>query len=377
MSTSSAASAVLRPVPQIAQVERLDMAKLVQPIPGPSPTGVSLRYDAEYDRIREARRDEDPNLPQGVWRRDVKRADWGLVVELCADALSERSKDLQIACWLAEALAYRDGLSGVSEGLVIIAALCDAFWPGLFPDIDDGDISARLVTIEWLDEKLAQAIYTLPLASAGATDAVSYSWTDYINAQRNDKSRSGDTSASETVLGSVDATPTAFYEDLREELSVALAAVATLKASLARCCGDDEPSLGPIRDALSNVAGVVDAALAQRKDTRKISAPPIVLPPPVDDEAVSSAVTAIVNSAVTELSSGARVQIRSRDEAYRMLMEIADYLFVVEPHSPTPYIVQRAASWGMMPLHKLLVELTRGSNDLAVLFELLGIGKEG
>jgi hypothetical protein len=31
----------------------------------------------------------------------------------------------------------------------------------------------------------------------------------------------------------------------------------------------------------------------------------------------------------------------------------------------------------MMPLHKLLVELTKGSNDLATLFELLGIGRDG
>ncbi len=362
-----------RPVPD----GEIDIGRLIQPIPGPSPAGVSLRYEPEYDRIREARRDEDPNLPQGVWRRDVKRADWNLVVDLCADALSERSKDLQIACWLVEALVYRDGFVGVVEGLRIFVALCDGFWPDLFPAIDGGDIGARLMTIEWLNEKVAQAIYTLPLTRPGTTEAISYSWTDYVNAQRRDMAHGGDTNTAtiEAVLASVAATPTSFYEELREQLGRGLAHTESLRASLNRCCGGEEPGLGQIRDALSNIAGFVDAALAQRKDTRKLPVPANPMPSAPDDALPPA--TDLANAAVGDPTPPSRIQIRSREEAYRLLMEIADYLFVVEPHSPTPYIVQRAASWGMMPLHKLLVELTRGSNDLAVLFELLGMGGDG
>jgi type VI secretion system protein ImpA len=356
---------------------KIDVAAILEPITGPSPAGVSLHYETEYDRIREARRDEDPNLPQGVWRRDIKRADWNLVVALSAEALTRQSKDLQIAAWLTEALVYRDGLEGLAEGVGIIIELCDRFWPNMYPAISDGDIGARVAPIEWLNEKAAQAIYTLPLTRSGTTEPISYSWTDYANAQRRDMARSESTAEAslEAILASSEATPTAFYEELREQIALCSASIDALKGILSRSCEDQDPGFGQFREALRNIAGFVDTALAQRGDTRKR---PVhaELPTPQADAAIDSDVTEVVNSAVEELSSLRRIQIRNRDEAYRLLMEIADYLFSIEPHSPTPYIVQRAASWGMMPLHKLLVELTRGSNDLAVLFELLGIGKD-
>ena len=38
--------------------------ELLNPIPGPDPAGVSLRHETIYQRIAEARREEDPNLSQ-------------------------------------------------------------------------------------------------------------------------------------------------------------------------------------------------------------------------------------------------------------------------------------------------------------------------
>jgi hypothetical protein len=65
--------------------------------------------------------------------------------------------------------------------------------------------------------------------------------------------------------------------------------------------------------------------------------------------------------------------IISREDAYRRLAEAADYLFQSEPHSPVPYLVHRAISWGQMPLHQLLPEMTRGRGDLSLFMELLGL----
>lgn len=375
--TSATSSAATLVPPRAGPVE-IDIARLLQPIPGPSPTGVLLRYESEYDCIREARRDEDPALPQGVWQHDLKRADWGLVIELCVDALSERSKDLQIACWLLDALVHRRGLAGLVEGLGILVALCDKFWPDLFPAIEEGDLAARLAPIEWIDDKLPQVIYTLPLTCSGTIETVSYSWTDYKNAQRRDIAHSGNSSAEseaetiEAFNASAEATPTSFYEELGEQLDRGLKGIELAAASLDRHCGKPAPGLVHLREALGDIQGFVGAVLAQRSDTVKPEAAVGGRLPEAEDAAPPTAED-------IGLADGAspRIQIHSREEAYRLLMEIADYLFVVEPHSPTPYIVQRAASWGMMPLHKLLVELTKGSNDLTTLFELLGIGRDG
>jgi type VI secretion system protein ImpA len=44
-----------------------------------------------------------------------------------------------------------------------------------------------------------------------------------------------------------------------------------------------------------------------------------------------------------------------------------------EPHSPTPYLVKRAVSWGNMTLNELLQELVSEEHDLEQIYKLLGM----
>jgi type VI secretion system protein VasJ len=48
-----------------------------------------------------------------------------------------------------------------------------------------------------------------------------------------------------------------------------------------------------------------------------------------------------------------------RAEAYRQIIAAAEFLTALEPHSPVPYLLRRAASWGGMSLPQLYVELQR------------------
>ena len=64
--------------------------------------------------------------------------------------------------------------------------------------------------------------------------------------------------------------------------------------------------------------------------------------------------------------------VRSRDEAYRMLIEIARFLERTEPHSPVPHLLRRAIAWGRMSLPELLQELM---SDQGNVFQLLGIDR--
>jgi len=84
---------------------------LLTPIAGDNPSGTDVRYDTKlliYDRIKEARRQDD-NLAQGDWQHERKSADFGLVKKLAQEALSTRTKDLQLAAWLTEAMLWVDG----------------------------------------------------------------------------------------------------------------------------------------------------------------------------------------------------------------------------------------------------------------------------
>jgi predicted component of type VI protein secretion system len=49
--------------------------------------------------------------------------------------------------------------------------------------------------------------------------------------------------------------------------------------------------------------------------------------------------------------------IHTREQAYETLVQIANFLARLEPHSPVPYLLHRAIAWGGMSLKELLPEL--------------------
>jgi type VI secretion system protein ImpA len=363
------------PVLDRAAPAGIDLKALLAPIAGAEPTGADLRYLGDYDRIQEARQEDDPSLPQGIWQRQLKRADWDEVAGLCVEALCRRSKDVQIAAWLVEAAAQRHGVAGLAPGFTLLDRLCDRYWPDLFPAIDDGDPAARLAPLDWLNARLPTLLHQVPISRAGGTAGASHSWADYHNAERHEIARQRDPKAAakaeaagrvtlQAFLDGVARTPNSFYLPLHAELSAATAALAGLVERLDELCGRQAPNLAGIRDAVDELEGWVRTILIERNALPDEPAPA----PPESDEALA-AVQIESDEIVPPEPAG---PIRSRDEAYRRLGEVAEYLFRTEPHSPTPYLVQRAVAWGRMPLHELLPELAR-RGDLAQLFELLGL----
>ena len=162
-----------------------DLDALLAPISAERPAGESLRYEQTYDLIKEARRADDPNLPQGIYATELKKADWSLVEQLCAEALATRSKDLQLAAWLMEAWVHLHGFAGAREGLALLRGLLEGFWEHLYPEIDDdpgtqdqvrGGLSpgqafdALSVLLEWLDNKLSFSLKQLPVTEPNVGD---------------------------------------------------------------------------------------------------------------------------------------------------------------------------------------------------------------
>jgi type VI secretion system protein ImpA len=77
--------------------------------------------------------------------------------------------------------------------------------------------------------------------------------------------------------------------------------------------------------------------------------------------------------AETALTTDFVGRIRSRAEAYSLLEEIAAFLHQTDPHSPTPYLISRAVSWGDMHFDELLPELVRDNGELSDIIKLLRI----
>ncbi|OYV84500.1 MAG: hypothetical protein B7Z73_15310, partial [Planctomycetia bacterium 21-64-5] len=98
----------------MASVDLIEFDRVLAPISETEPCGVDLRWDAVYDDLRKARQQRDRAAFEG---EKSSEPDWNFVIERATEALATRSKDLQIAGWLTEALLHLHGFAGVRDGL--------------------------------------------------------------------------------------------------------------------------------------------------------------------------------------------------------------------------------------------------------------------
>ncbi|MCC6544590.1 MAG: type VI secretion system protein TssA [Nitrospirae bacterium] len=153
--------------------KQVDIEKILAPIPGENPAGEDLRYSQTYEDIKEARRADDA-LDRGAWQHDIKTSDWDKVIKVAQDALIKKSKDLQIAAWLTEALINTDGFDGLSAGLKIVIGFLSDYWDHVYPVIEDGDMEFRAAPLEFMNEKLIPFIKGIPITDGKVTSGYSY-----------------------------------------------------------------------------------------------------------------------------------------------------------------------------------------------------------
>lgn len=149
----------------------IDLDAVLAKLPGDNPSGADLRYDAVYEKIKEARRAEDPLTSGGS---EPKLAEWDKVVDLCAEALAKKSKDLQIAAWLTEALINTEGFEGFVTGLKVLEGLIGNYWETVYPVIEEGDLEYRIGPLEFMNDKLWVAVKEIPVTDPRVTDGYSF-----------------------------------------------------------------------------------------------------------------------------------------------------------------------------------------------------------
>lgn len=139
-----------------------------------------------------------------------------------------------------------------------------------------------------------------------------------------------------------------------DSLRDAETALTGLEKILADRAGDEAPSCVLLRDRIDRLLRVLETGGPKARPENAAVAP---LERP--------------------LAEAARAPIASREEAYERLQEVADYLMRTDPHSPVPYILLQAATWGALPLDELASDLARNGGRLSRLLEALGIGRGG
>jgi type VI secretion system protein ImpA len=348
---------------------------LLAPIAGENPCGENLQYSGLHDEIREARRADD-DVPQGDWVHELKVADWEKVAELAGESLAGKTKDLQIVAWLAEAAVKMHGFPGLRDSLRLANGFLDTFWDTLYPEIDEGnDLEARANALAWMDRQAAEAARKVLLTKRAGANYGFFQWEEALQydfpadtsklsaealqqlEEKRARAQMDGKITGEEIRKAKSETRRAFYEELNADVADTWAALKALDKAMDARFARQTPGLGSLTKTLEAIRSLLEKVVKEKR---------IEEPDPSD--AVEGA-----EGETGANAGGPGGAIRARDQALAQLAQVADYFRRTEPHSPVSYLVQRAISWGQMPLDAWLVDVIKDDNVLAGLRETLGL----
>jgi type VI secretion system protein ImpA len=328
-----------------------------------------MLFSAEFDRLQELRRHDDPTIDQGEWVAELKRADWPGAMQLAGQLLASQTKDLRVAAWWAEAAAHVRGFHGLANGLELYGELCRLHWDHVHPLPDGDDQELRVGSIMWLLSQTRSLCASMPVLRLGD---IALSLLDIDGARRRAgtptpanaaPAGAGSPVTMDVVTRAQRATAAVDVLALVEGARRLPQALASLQAVIDQRLGAEAPGFATTRDAvqttverierLAREMGVIPAA-SGLDAVVKVGSP--------TDGAPSDA-----NSGITASAPASRAQ------AIAQLRLVAEFFRRTEPHSPVAYLADRAAHWGEMPLHQWLRTVLKEQGAIAQIEELLGV----
>ncbi|WP_058912966.1 type VI secretion system protein TssA [Entomohabitans teleogrylli] len=320
---------------------------LLTPVDPQAPCGENLEYDADFLATEQASTGKTEQQ-FGSTIIPAQPPDW-IQVERLASGLLARSKDLRIMMYLTHAWVHLRGLAGYADGLALIHQALLRYWPTLHPQLEiDGEADAlyRASALAWLGDNsaLTASVRNLTLLSGPAgeitlRDAISLldgskaecpSWPGGLGRLKNELHHP--------------------QQPVREALVRAAEYLNAIRATVIGHLGDG---------ALPEMTGVIRlfAQLSLRPD-----AEPADSAAPLPDTPPASAAPAPPPDATVDWRGA---QIRTRDDARRMLSLVIDYFHHHEPSHPAPLLLERVQRLIEMDFMQLVRDLAPdGMNQL-------------
>ncbi len=307
----------------------MDVESVLAPIAGEDPCGPDLEYDPEYlefDRVSKTK----PEQEIGGVVLPGEEPDWG-DVRRRAEKLLGRAKDLRVAVPLVRALLKTDRFEGLADGLVVVRELVARFWEGIYPKLDpsegnDPTWRVNLLASLFDADTMLRAIREAPLAQDRRLGRVSLRDVMIAEGALTAKLPEGQAPLAaadiDAIFLNVD------LEDLKRQdaaIVAATAAAKSLEAALTEKAGRGSAvSFEPLVGALKAARVPLAQALSRRG---------------AGEEGAGEEGEAAGEGAP---GGGARGDIRTREDAIRMLDRVADWFQKYEPSSPVPILLRRA-----------------------------------
>lgn len=320
----------------------LNIEDLLHPIPGPNPAGSDVRGVLEMNL--------DP-----LFREDNEAA-WQKIIEISRKELKETSKDPQIAVWLTRGLVSQNSFPGLRDGLRLLRELVEKCWDFLYPPLVEGDKEATDFALELrsgvfgsLDDEgyypffpgtlRALTLFQVPEGPAlGLDDCKKCQTRKTLTDEQLQQPNRLPTAAEFQAL--IQKEPLSRLDQKVADLTEALEEVTRLSQLLSEKYGPSAPLMLHVRQAIKDNLDFLETILLQRRPGGA----------PEKDKAGDEATPQEGGT-----HSAGRVA-QSRSEAYQQLAQAAQLLLQLEPHSPIPYLVQKAVKLEALSFPQLLQE---------------------
>jgi type VI secretion system protein ImpA len=350
----------------------LDVIALVEPFSGTLPVGADLRQEAGvqsvYFRLKDARAQARTAERAGEAAGEVPVVPvaWQTVRALAVEVLQSRSKDLEVAAWLVEALVRLDGFGGLSEGFALLQKLVERFWPTIHSN-DEDDLPGRLSPLAGLNGIGSEGALIQPIRMVPLLPGSPYGTHAHWHLLRLQREPEGQIARDfNNARAGLDPST---IRDRAAEAGQARDAFLALTATLDARCGADAPPSSYIRNALDEVLDAYRTVLGVNgADTGR--APEMLSAADIAPEAPPLA------SDPSPLPGGPK-PISNREEAFAELLRIADFFRRQEPHSPLSYAIEALVTRGRMSFAALLEELLPDQGSRKQLLQTAGIQTDG
>ena len=344
---------------------------LLDPIPGENPSGEDLYYARIFDLIKEARREELDDLPEGDWgRAQKKKADYPQVRKLAGEALAKRSKDLRLVSWLVDAEFKLEGIDSLVPCLELVLAIQENFWETLYPVIEEGDdVELRAIAAQSVIKELSLELKKTPLTAKGLDSElylesriVGYEKDQTTDAKQEARKKAIDSGkiCAEDFDRAVAATPKAFYVGLSAVLESAVSLLERMSLFVEERYGHDAPNLSSLTTVLGEVYALVSKFLEEKIKAEPVKKTPVeaalisgtnteLQQASIGDELVTFNESLIANLRNNADGSAALSQVDplgQLTDAYSLVVRSAQHFFDADPHSPVPYLVCAGLRFG-------------------------------
>ena len=308
---------------------KLDIDKLLEGFGDDEPSGPDFEYEPDFGELQIA---AQPKGEQQVGDQviEAEDADYSEVVKI-GTGLLEKTMDLRVAVYLAEAGVNRSGFPALAQVLEYIKRGLEEYWDTIHPQLDaddDNDPMERVNALIGLlgDTTVLRQVRRAPVTESKMLGKYSIRHMSVANGEMATPSDMEETPTTAAISAAFQDTSEEDMQEIRDALESSVASVAAIEACLDDKVGGLSPDFSPLGKLLNTALNAVKGAAGEA----------------IVEDAGSDGEVASGGGGGSAPSGGGVGGINSTNDVTRAIDLILDYYNRNEPSSPIPMLLTRA-----------------------------------